>query len=71
MIILNKSMQLKLNQITKTIKYYNYLPNHDVRNINKSERVRVVVNASAKFENTRLNDNILKGQDLETYRRTL
>ena len=49
----------------------NYLPNHDVRNINKSERVRVVVNTSAKFENTRLNDNILKGQDLETYRRTL
>ena len=42
----------------------NYLPHHGVRNINKPGRVRVVFDAGAKFQNTCLNDNILKGPDL-------
>ena len=37
----------------------NYLPHQGVRNINKPGRVRVVFDASVKFENTCLNDNIL------------
>ena len=42
----------------------NYLPHHGVRNINKPGRVRVVFDVGAKFQNTCLNDNILKGPDL-------
>ena len=42
----------------------NYLPHHGVSNINKPGRVRVVFNTGAKFENTCLNNNILKGPDL-------
>ena len=41
-----------------------YLPHHGVRNINKPGRVRVVFDTGAKFENTCLNDNILKRPDL-------
>ena len=42
----------------------NYLPHPGVRNINKPGMARVVFNTGAKFENTCLNDNILKGPDL-------
>ena len=42
----------------------NYLSHHGIRNINNPGRVRVVLNASAKFENICLKDNILKGSDL-------
>ena len=42
----------------------NYLPHHRVININKPERVRVVFDAGAKFEDTCINNNILKRPDL-------
>ena len=41
-----------------------YLPHHGVININKPERVRVVFDAGTKFEDTCINDKILKGPDL-------
>ena len=41
----------------------NYIPHHGVLNINKPGRVRVVFDASAKFHNTSLNDNLLPGVD--------
>ena len=39
----------------------NYIPHHGVLNINILGRVRVVFDASAKFHNTSLNDNLLPG----------
>ena len=45
----------------------NYLPHHGVRNMNKPGRVRVVFDTGVKFENTCLNNNILKGFYLTTY----
>ena len=42
----------------------NYLAHHGVININKPGRVRVVFHEGAKFEDTCINGNILKGPDL-------
>ena len=42
----------------------NYIPYHDVLNINKPGKTRVVFDASAKFRNTSLNNNLLPGIDL-------
>ena len=42
----------------------NYIPHHEVSNINKPDRVRVVFDASAKINKTCLNDNLLRGIDL-------
>ena len=37
----------------------NYIPHHGVLKINKPGKVRAVFDASAKFHNTWLNDNLL------------
>ena len=37
----------------------NYIPHHEVLNINNSGKVRVVFDASTKFQNTSLNDGLL------------
>ena len=42
----------------------NYIPHHEVSNINKPDRVRVVSDASAKINKTCLNDNLLRSIDL-------
>ena len=42
----------------------NYVPHHGVLNINKSGRFKAVFNASAKFKDTCLNQNLLPSPDL-------
>ena len=42
----------------------NYVPHYGVLNINKPGRVRLVFNASAKYNDTYLNQNLLPGPDL-------
>ena len=42
----------------------NYIPHHDVLNQHKSDKVRVVYDATAKYRNYSLNDHLLKGADL-------
>ena len=42
----------------------NYIPHHEVLNINKPDHVRVIFNASAKINKTCLNDNLWRGTDL-------
>ena len=39
----------------------NYIPNHEVKNVNKPGKVRVVFDAGAKSNSTSLNQNLLKG----------
>ena len=55
-------------QLTKEEAKYNsaitnYIPHHEVLNISKLKKVRVVFDASAKFHNTSLNNNLLPGAD--------
>ena len=45
----------------------NCVPHHGVLNINKPGRVRVVFNASAKYNDTCLNQNFLSGPNLLNY----
>ena len=42
----------------------NYIPNPGVLNINKPDRVKVVFDASAKYNDTFLNQNLVPGPDL-------
>ena len=57
---INKGHELKLlaEELKQTI------PHHNVKNVNKPRKVRVVFNAGAKFQSTSLNENLFKGPDL-------
>ena len=57
---INKGHELKLlaEELKQTI------PHHNVKNVNKPWKVRVVFNAGAKFQSTSLNENLFKGPDL-------
>ena len=57
-------IKVTIDKSERSSSIINNLPHHGVKNINKPGRVRVVFDAGAKFENTCLNDNILKGPDL-------
>ena len=41
-----------------------YLPHHPVLNVHKPDKVRVVFDCAARFEDTSLNDQLLHGPDL-------
>ena len=41
----------------------NYLPHHGVTNVNKPGKVCVVFDAAAQFDETYLNEKLLKGPD--------
>ena len=41
----------------------NYIPHHEVKNVNKPGKIRVVFDAGAKCNNTSLNEDLLKGSD--------
>ena len=50
---------LSLEEKNNTSSITNYIPHHDVLNINKPDRVCVVLDASAKINKTCLNNNLL------------
>ena len=41
-----------------------YIPHHDVHNVHKPDKVRVVFNCPVKFRGTSLNEQLLQGPDL-------
>ena len=63
-ISLGHARKLSLREAKACSEITNYIPHHGVLNINKPGKVRVVFDASAKFQNTSLNDNLLPGIDL-------
>ena len=48
----------------ETSNFTNYLPHHGVFNVNKPGQVRVVYHASARYQGTTLNENVLPSLDL-------
>ena len=63
-ISLGHAHKLSLREEKACSEITNYIPHHGVLNINKPGKVRVVFDASAKFQNTSLNDNLLPGINL-------
>ena len=55
--------KLTENEAARITDKTNYLPHHHVFNKNKPERVRIVFDAAAKFQDTFLNQNLLQGPD--------
>ena len=56
-----KLTEKESNSLTSII---NYIPHHEVTNVNKPGKVRVIYDTAAEFNNTYLNKNLLKGPDL-------
>ena len=55
--------KLTENEAARITNKTNYLPHHHVFNKNKPEKVRIVFDATAKFQDTSLNQNLLQGPD--------
>ena len=62
-IALGHTCQLSKEEAKSNREITNYIPHNGVLNIHKSGKVCVVFQASAKFHNTSLNDNLLPGVD--------
>ena len=41
----------------------NYIPHHRVKNVSKPGKICVIFDVGAKYNNTSLNENLLKGPD--------
>ena len=54
--------QTELNETRNRLQWY--LPHHSVINLHKTEKVRRVCNAAAKYQGVALNDKLLSGPDL-------
>ena len=52
------------NSHAKKLDISNYLPHHGVCNVNKPHQRRVIYDASAKYQGTSLNQNLLPGLGL-------
>ena len=60
---LGHAKQLTREESRNTSVVTNYIPHHGVMNIHKPDRVRVVFDASPKYQVTFLNENLLPGID--------
>ena len=61
---LGHAKQLTREESRKAFVVTNYIPHHGLMNIHKPGRVRVVFDASAKYQGTSLNENLLPGVGL-------
>ena len=53
--------KLSLEEFKQTPSHTNYIPHHNVKNLNKPRKVGVVFFAGAKFQSTSINENFFKG----------
>ena len=61
---LGHAVKLKNHHSLNISDITNYVPHHGALNINKPVRFRVLFDASAKYNDTCLNQNLLPGPDL-------
>ena len=55
--------KLSKKEATSTSNITNYIPHHSVVNPNKPDKLRIVYDAGAQYQNTTLNQNLIKGPD--------
>ena len=58
-IVNDHAKKIDKNKISETSNISSYLPHNGVFNVNKPGQVRVVYDASTKFQGTSLNENLL------------
>ena len=56
--------KLTPEEVSNIKPFTNYVPHHAVSNVNKPNKIRVVFNAAAEYQNSSLNKHLLKGPDL-------
>ena len=57
------SKKLSQEEANRTTSITNYIPHHGIQNPSKPEKLRLVFNAAAYFNNSCLNDHLLSGPD--------